>query len=194
MLLGRSSASRGRMLPGVVFKQLLPLQREWLVLKGQDPLFQLDFWQQGGLQWSQGVHSDAFWWPWPFPRCNEWESQGRSWEWRRVWRKEAFLGDLALSLFSSLGGPFPPLFPPLPLAKFFKLISDLSTPPGYPCWKLRANVGGNMQLLPKLTQVPWGGKNSGDRPGPQPRGGGCCLNHPPFFFFHWDNEENKHPD
>lgn len=38
---------------------------------------------------------------------------------------EAFLRDLALSLSSSLEGPFPSLFPPLPFA-FLKLILDLS--------------------------------------------------------------------
>lgn len=46
------------------------------------------------------------------PRHNEWESQ----QWRRVGRKQAFLRDLTLSLFSSVGGLSPPLFPLLPFA------------------------------------------------------------------------------
>ena len=58
---------------------------------------------------------------------------------------------------------------------------------------LRANVGGGRQLPSQTDTGPLRSEDqSEDWPRPQPRGGGRCLNHPPFFSR--DNEENKHPD
>lgn len=51
-----------------------------------------------------------------------------------------------------------------------------------PSWKLRASVGGEKQHLPRQQPaVEQSKEQGGDWPRPQPRGGGCCLNHPPFF-------------
>lgn len=56
-----------------------------------------------------------------------------------------------------------------PTICFFKTDLSSLTSSGDPCWKLRANVGGNMQLLPRLTQVPGGAKNRVETdPGPSP--------------------------
>lgn len=82
-----------------VFTQLLPLQRECLVLRGQDPNSswtsdRREGWD-GARPCPQMPSGDLG--PAPVQRVGE---PGERLGVRRAGRKEAFLGDLALSLFS----------------------------------------------------------------------------------------------
>lgn len=174
----------------------LSRENDWC-LKGQDPLFQLEFWPQGGPRWSQAVHSDALWWPWSFPtdavsgRARGEAGSGEGWGGKRPFSETSpFLSS----------HPWEDLFLPcsLPHLLLFGFFSFNWAQISQLLWGTLAGSLEQMWEVICSFSPGWDGSLEEQRtewrltraPAQRRR----LLSESPTLFFHWDNEENKHPD